>query len=69
MSEEAKQKILDFLGSFTGSEKGVATASEIKKGTGLDRETVSKCLKELEMEGKIMGAGRAAGVFGYKLKT
>lgn len=69
MSDEAKQKILDFLGSFSGSERGVATASEIIKGTGLDRQTVSKCLKELEMEEKIMGAGRAAGVSGYKLKT
>lgn len=69
MSEEGEQKILDFLGSFSGSEKGVATAAEIIKGTGLDRQTVSKMLKELELEGKIVGAGRAAGVWGYKLKT
>jgi Mn-dependent DtxR family transcriptional regulator len=69
MSEEAKQKILDFLGSFKESEKGVATTAEIKKGTGLDFKTVQQMLKELDMEGKIMGAGRAAGVFGYKLKT
>jgi predicted Rossmann fold nucleotide-binding protein DprA/Smf involved in DNA uptake len=69
MSEEIKQKILDFLGSFKESEKGVATAAEIKKGTGLDFKTVQQMLKELDMEGKIVGAGRAAGVFGYKLKT
>jgi hypothetical protein len=69
MSEEAKQKILDFLGSFRGSEKGVASVPEIIKGTGLDRQMVSKCLKELELGGKIVGAGRAAGVSGYKLKT
>lgn len=69
MSEEARQKILDFLGSFTGSEKGVAAAAEIIKGTGLDRQTVSKILKELELEGKIVGAGRSAGVWGYKLTT
>jgi Mn-dependent DtxR family transcriptional regulator len=69
VSEEAKQKILDFLGSFSGSEKGVATTAEIKKGTGLDFKTVQQMLKELDMEGKIMGAGRAAGVFGYKLKS
>ena len=69
MSEEARQKILDFLGGFTGSEKGVAAAAEIIKGTGLDRQTVAKILKELELEGKIVGAGRAAGVWGYKIKT
>ncbi|MDI6889472.1 MAG: hypothetical protein QMC83_00815 [Thermodesulfovibrionales bacterium] len=69
MSEEAKQKILDFLGSFKESEKGVATQAEIKKGTGLDFKTVMQCIKELELEGKIVGAGRAAGVGGYKLKT
>jgi len=68
MSEEGKQKILDFLGGFTGSEKGVATAAEIIKGTGLDRQLVSKLLKDMELEGKIVGAGRAAGVWGYKLK-
>jgi DNA-binding MarR family transcriptional regulator len=69
MSEEVRQKILDFLGGFKESEKGVATAAEIIRGTGLDRQMVSKILKELEMEGKIVGAGRAAGVWGYKLKT
>lgn len=67
MSEEAKKKILDFLGSFSGSEKGVATVPEIKKGVGLDFKTVQQMLKELDMEGKIVGAGRAAGVFGYKI--
>ncbi len=67
MSEEGKQKILDFLGSFSGSEKGVASVPEIMKGTGIDRQTLSKLIKELEMEGKIAGAGRAAGVTGYKI--
>ncbi len=69
MNEEAKKKILDFLASFSESEKGVATQPEIKKGTGLDFKTVMQCIKELEIEGKIVGAGRAAGVGGYKLKT
>jgi DNA invertase Pin-like site-specific DNA recombinase len=67
MSEEGKQKILEFLKGFSGSEKGIATAAEIMKGTGIDRQTVSKFIKELEMEGKIVGAGRAAGVYGYKI--
>jgi len=53
MSEEAKQKILDFL--------------KVKKGTGLDRKLVMKLIRELEQEGKIVGAGKSAGVGGYKL--
>lgn len=69
MSEQAKQKIIDFLANFKESEKGVATASEIQKGTGMGRKEVAELLKQLEAEGKIAGAGRAAGVFGYKLKT
>ena len=67
MSEEGKQKIIEFLKSFSGSEKGVASVAEIMKGTGIDRQTLSKLIKELEMEGKIAGAGRAAGVYGYKI--
>jgi DNA-binding Lrp family transcriptional regulator len=69
MSEEKKQKIIDFLTNFKGSEKGVATASEIQKGAGLSRQEAGQLIKELEAEGKIMGAGRAAGVWGYKLKA
>ncbi|MDI6631651.1 MAG: hypothetical protein AB1507_07630 [Bacillota bacterium] len=69
MSAEAKQKILEFLANWKGSEKGVATAAEIQKGTGLKRQEAAQLLKELEAEGKIVGAGRAAGVYGYKLKT
>lgn len=69
MSEEAKQKIIDFLANFKGSEKGVATASEIQKGVGLGRKEVGELLKQMEAEGKIVGAGRAAGVWGYKLKA
>ena len=65
MSEEAKQKILDFLKGLSG--KGVATQAEIMKGTGLDRKLVMKLIRELEQEGKIVGGGRAAGVGGYKL--
>jgi len=63
--EEAKQKILDFLKGVSG--KGVATQADIKKGTGLDRKLVMKLIRELEQEGKIVGAGKSAGVGGYKL--
>jgi len=65
MSEEAKQKILEFLKGVGG--KGVATQADIKKGTGLDRKLVMKLIRELEQEGKIVGAGKSAGVGGYKL--
>jgi len=47
--------------------KGVATQAEIAKGTGIDRRTVMKLIKELEKEGKVTSGGRAAGVGGYKL--
>jgi uncharacterized membrane protein len=66
-TDEEKQKVLDFLKGVGG--KGVATQAEITKGTGIDRRTVMKIIKELEMGGKIVGAGRAAGVGGYKLAT
>lgn len=70
MSEEEKKKIIDFLKAFAETtEKGVATMAEIAKGTGIDRKAVSKLLVDLEMEGKVVGAGRAAGVMGYKLKA
>jgi len=49
------------------SGKGVATQADIKKGTGLDRKLVMKLIRELEQEGKIVGAGKSAGVGGYKL--
>jgi len=65
MNEEAKQKILEFLKGVGG--KGVATQADIKKGTGLDRKLVMKLIRELEQEGKIVGAGKSAGVGGYKL--
>ncbi len=64
MSED-RQKIIDFLKGVGG--KGVATQSEIAKGTGIDRRTVMKLIKELEKEGKVTAGGRAAGVGGYKL--
>lgn len=63
--EEEKQKIIDFLKGIGG--KGVATQAEITKGTGIDRRTVMKLIKELEKEGKVTSGGRAAGVGGYKL--
>ncbi|MEW6184022.1 MAG: triose-phosphate isomerase [Bacillota bacterium] len=68
MSEEGKQKIIEFLKNFTGSEKGVATAAEIQKGAGLSRQEAGKLIKELEADGVLVGAGRSAGVWGYKLK-
>lgn len=67
MSEEVKEKILEFLRGVGG--KGVATQADIIKGTKLDREQVKKAIKELALEGKIIDAGVAAGVVGYKIKT
>ncbi|MEW6214993.1 MAG: hypothetical protein AB1478_07325 [Nitrospirota bacterium] len=67
MSEEVKEKVLEFLRGVGG--KGVATQADIIKGTKLDRETVKKAIKELTLEGKIVDAGVAAGVVGYKIKT
>lgn len=67
MSEEVKEKILEFLKGVGG--KGVATQADIIKGTKLDREAVKKAIKEMTLEGKITDAGVAAGVVGYKIKT
>lgn len=67
MSEEVKEKILEFLRGVGG--KGVATQADIIKGTKLDREQVKKAIKEMTLEGKIVDAGVAAGVVGYKIKT
>jgi hypothetical protein len=67
MSEEVKEKVLEFLRGVGG--KGVATQADIIKGTKLDREQVKKAIKELTLEGKIVDAGVAAGVIGYKIKT
>lgn len=67
MSEEVKEKILEFLRGVGG--KGVATQAEIMKGTKLDRDTLKKAIKELALEEKIVEAGVAAGVIGFKIKT
>jgi len=67
MSEEAKEKILEFLKGVGG--KGVATQAVIIKGTKLDRDTVKKAIRELTLEEKIIDAGVAAGVVGYKIKS
>ncbi|MDH5202876.1 MAG: hypothetical protein OEZ31_00360 [Nitrospirota bacterium] len=67
MSEDAKEKILEFLKGVGG--KGVATQADIIKGTKLDRDTVKKAIKELALEEKIIDAGVAAGVVGFKIKT
>ncbi|MBM4140410.1 MAG: hypothetical protein FJ242_02800 [Nitrospira sp.] len=67
MSEEVKEKILEFLRGVGG--KGVATQAEIIKGTKLDRESVKKAIREMTLEEKIVEAGVAAGVIGFKIKT
>lgn len=67
MAEDAKEKVLEFLRSIGG--KGVATQSEIVKGTKLDKKEVAAAIRELAAEGKISEAGVAAGVIGYKIKT
>jgi hypothetical protein len=67
MSEEAKEKILEFLKGVGG--KGVATQADIIKGIKLDRDTVKKAIRELTLEEKIIDAGVAAGVVGYKIKS
>ena len=66
MSEESKEKILEYLRGLGGK---ATTQADIVKGTGIDRKEVMKSIKELELEGKIVGAGVAAGVGGYKIKT
>jgi hypothetical protein len=64
--DEIKVKVLEFLGNVPG--KGVERLARIAKGVGVDRRQASKAIRELEEEGKIIPAGVAAGVAGYKLK-
>jgi hypothetical protein len=64
MSDENKQKILDYLMGLEG--KGVATTVEIGKAVGLKRKETSKLLRALEEEGKVASGGVMAGVAGYK---
>ncbi len=66
-NEEIKQQILDILAEVPG--KGVEVPGRIISKIGLKRREAMKILGELEAEGKIMAAGAAAGVIGYKLKT
>ena len=62
--EEYKRSILDYLLGLEG--KGTKTIVEIGKVIGIKRRECSKLLKELEEEGKVIPAGVAAGVVGYK---
>ena len=65
MTEEAgKKTILDYLLGLEG--KGTKTTAEIGKVTGIKRRECAKLLRELEEESKIVTAGVAAGVVGYK---
>jgi len=62
--EEYKKSIVDYLLGLEG--KGVKTTVEIGKEMGIKRRECSKLLKELEEEGKVVPAGVAAGVVGFK---
>jgi hypothetical protein len=64
--QEQKQKILEFLANVPG--KGVEVPARIISALGMERRPALKLLRELEQEGKIVTAGAAAGVVGYKLK-
>ena len=64
--QEMKEKILEFLKTVPG--KGVEVPARIISTLGIERRPAMKLLRELEQEGKIVTAGAAAGVVGYKLK-
>jgi hypothetical protein len=64
--QEMKEKILELLKNVPG--KGVEVPARIINVLGLERRPAMKLLRELEQEGKIVTAGAAAGVIGYKLK-
>ena len=64
--QETKEKILEFLAQVPG--KGVEVPARIVSALGLQRRPALKLMRELEEEGKIVTAGAAAGVVGYKLK-
>jgi len=64
--QEMKDKILELLRQVPG--KGVEVPARIISTLGIERRPAMKLLRELEEEGKIVTAGAAAGVVGYKLK-
>jgi len=64
--QEMKDKILEFLAQVPG--KGVEVPARIVSALGLQRRPALKLMRELEQEGRIVTAGAAAGVVGYKLK-
>jgi hypothetical protein len=64
--QDQKQQILEFLANVPG--KGVEVPARIISALGMERRPALKLLRELEQEGKIVTAGAAAGVVGYKLK-
>jgi hypothetical protein len=64
--QEMKEKILEFLKDVPG--KGVEVPARIISALGMERRPALKLMRELEQEGKIVTAGAAAGVIGYKLK-
>jgi len=64
--QEMKEKILEFLKNVPG--KGVEVPARIISSLGIERRPAMKLMRELEEEGKIVTAGAAAGVIGYKLK-
>ena len=64
--QEMKEKILELLANVPG--KKAEVPSRIASALGLKRRSIIKVMGELEREGKIVTAGLAAGVIGYKLK-
>ncbi len=63
--QEMKEKILEILADVPG--KGVEVPARITSVLGVPRRAALKVMRELEEEGKIVTAGVAAGVIGYKL--
>ena len=63
--QEMKEKILEILADVPG--KGVEVPARITSALGVPRRAALKVMRELEEEGKIVTAGVAAGVIGYKL--
>jgi len=63
--QEMKEKILEILVDVPG--KGVEIPARIVGALGVPRRAALKVMRELEEEGKIVTAGAAAGVVGYKL--
>jgi hypothetical protein len=66
MGNAVEDQIVEFLATVPG--KGVEVPAKIGKALGLKRKEVATALRSLEQQGRVVTAGVAAGVVGYKLK-